>query len=236
MARYTIRDACGRSSWTIRCRLVGGRLFYTPHGGRILQLVLVDDNGETIEVKTNSLTKAYMVYKKAIQDRFYYIEGQGDIQQTDSEYTPTDYEFFGRGPQWIITELKGFTTSGTVRHTSCIKTALRKVESQGNANIVGYFKSIRKLPHAVKYPVGDDHLLQGYRVTLEDEDGETFEVTVWHTKRIDKHFELLLCEEGDPILFLGVRVDDYPGGRHTKFKTNYNPILDSNCIDTARVR
>lgn len=235
---YTIEEASDDSSdWVIHAKLVSCRMFYRGYRGRILQLVFVDENDHTLELKTFSVTKAYTVYRKLARDQSYEITGSGSIKQSDCQYTPTDYIFCGYGPQWMVEPLEDDQVRGRIRCTSNLDTALAKIKSQGNANLVGAYKTHYLLPQAVKYPIGsDEHLIQGYRVALIDELGRLFHVTVWHTKNIDKNnFELFQCEPGDPVLFLGVRIDDYvPESKTIKFKSNYNPVLDSGCISEAR--
>lgn len=227
-----ITETNGSNGLTVIGKLVTKRIFLTRRSGQTLalcSLTLLRSDGSLVDIQCWSSgegRKAYCVYRKVERDRWYKVTDVEGLVEPDERYSTSDY--ITKSSRWMIEpyEKKG-KLNRMVKCCTSIQKTIQTIKDMGTANVLGRFVSLHRGPS--KFGV------QGYYVKLEDNNGDLFNVLVWHLARIDRNkYELLHCTPGKTVLIMNCRPSRPPttieNSRNYTFTSICTPVVDSGCV------
>lgn len=236
----------GDDEWSFKAKMICKRIYHGPSTKRkhnkthlILTLVLIDADGQTIELKSWNREKIFCVYRKVNEDISYQITGSGELTTPDSDYSNSDYETYS----WWIDEIEDIRLRKYLTCSSDVQKVAKSLKQGNRDNVLGVYTGDTYPGPKIHYiPALDKYAVEGHFFRLQDESGQDFYVLVWHSTRIDKSkFALFHCEAGDTILVNSVRKGypspDLPDGDKLLTLTSiYPPVVESECISNRRKR
>lgn len=231
--------------WSLEAKLVD-KLIFTKRGETglhfLLVLIYIDTNGNLYELKTWRQLKAHCVYRKVHIDESYLIVGVSTWRTPDRIYSNAKSETF---TAWRIDPL-GCELSLNKYLNCCtsIQKALKPLNQEKPVNVVGSFLCITQGPG--KHYVRGKFAIQGYYVTLADDQARSYRVLVWHTVRVEKSkFSLFGCQTGDIVLILYARKGNSDYGNQKNTNNNRSvltltsvqpPVVNSTSIAPSQRR
>lgn len=241
-----------QAQWMIRGQLLSRQIFTSRREGqtrKLLVLVLVDSDGQLIEVKSWSEKKVYTVYRKFREQSLLLISGSGSaFREPNRKYSKAKCEIYSR---WFLTEQTrepvDLTTGGPRNYLNVISDIQKFHLKTPNkpATIVGLLYEFGRGP--VRKSRGGYILAQGYYVKLLDERGRMFQVLVWSNVTIEKgRFALNYCNNDDDssrhenlVLILFAREQDIRYQSRTQgiytLTSTYPPVVNPQCLrDSTR--
>ena len=239
----TIKEASKQQggSWLIQAKVVSKQIFTALKHGEVLHLLtylVVDSNGDTLELKTWRVIKAYTVYRKFAVNQPIEIKGSATFNVPNRKYSNSNYMVYDR---WYI-EPSSAPISSPRRYLPCVSNVdqYKAMKQQdGRQKLVSVVGSYRGCAEGPTKKTRSGYLLaQGYYVKLADDSGAPFSLLVWHVPRLQKIWPLQNCSSNDTVLlpYAREREDKYKPKGHGEYilTSIYMPIINSDCIDARK--
>lgn len=216
----------------VGCKIVCIHLFRSNQS-ILVNVVLIDKEGLTLEAKSWSTNKAYYVYFNFKENQHVMLRCKPNFfRKTDDKYSSSDFETNQRG--WTLAACKQtFQPKKPIPAFYDID-AFHASPSSAKS-IVGIFVEMGGGP--LKWGPNGRLMARGHYTKFRDSKNRLYQALVWENPNRKFAFPLSDCKPGDPVLLPYARTQDQRY-RHSKLytiTTVYPPIVESKCLSKPKV-
>lgn len=226
-------------SWEIGGKLIDRQVFTVRKDGEIkhlLVILILDSQGDVIEMKSWGRQKAFTVYRKFQLEQYVVINGTGFFREPNKTFSMAKCDCYSRWYMETIDDLR------FEKFLDCVSSIDQYYKSKKPATIVGIFEDFaEELRPPVKKNRQQVILAEGRYLRCTGDTKNQFLLLVWQPTRRERNSPLSNCVPGKTIVLLPyarLQSDRYshmtPNER--VLTATYPPVIDPTFINPKVVK